>query len=82
METIQTTQAIAKATTCSSQTNDKTLLLKTIPIQFIENRIQTGAYIETSLLWTNVHDTGGYSSRYQRRRVNTKPIYKLFCLQW
>lgn len=56
----QTTQTIVKATSCSPQTDDKDLLLKTTTTQLIEGgEVElVSTYIELQPILTSVYGTG------------------------
>lgn len=65
------TQAIIKVIHCSIQTDGKTLLLKKTPKSVIEHReteIMPNIRLHLSIC---VHETGRYSTQYQRRKVTT-----------
>lgn len=67
----QTTQDIDNAIDCFPQSDDKALLLKTVPVQLIEHKMSSFPYLEPSSLCANIFGTGRYSTHDQRGNVNT-----------
>lgn len=80
MDSAQTSQAIAKATGCSSQPGGKALLLKTTRT-CNRTRRQAGAQLKASPLLTSTHSAEGtLRATGEEGESLTPPSYKIYNL--